>query len=418
MIQRTLFTELKNHLRKKEISFIVGPRQAGKTTLMLLLKKYLEEEGERTVFLNLDVESEKQFFTSQINLIEKIKLELGEKGGFVFIDEIQRKEDAGIFLKGIYDMGLSYKFIISGSGSVELKEKIHESLAGRKRVFELGTLSFEEFVNFKTGYKYADKLLEYFEVEKDKTSQLLDEYLSFGGYPRVVLEELLDEKKKVINEIYQSYIEKDISYLLKIKKTEDFGNLVKVLAGNIGSLVNISEISRTLGVSQETVKNYLWYLQKTFILNKITPYFKNVRKEITKTPIFYFYDLGLRNYAIGLFGNINKLQDKGFLFENFIFNIFKEKMRNTSAKIHFWRTKNGAEVDFVLDSGREQDAVEVKYSFLKKPEITRSFRSFIERYNPKRAFIISLNLEDTLIVNETEVNFLPYFKISQLFVKI
>ncbi len=418
MIQRTLFTELKNHLRKKEISFIVGPRQAGKTTLMLLLKKYLEEEGERTVFLNLDVESEKQFFTSQINLIEKIKLELGEKGGFVFIDEIQRKEDAGVFLKGIYDMGLSYKFIISGSGSVELKEKIHESLAGRKRVFELGTLSFEEFVNFKTGYKYADKLLEYFEVEKDKTSQLLDEYLSFGGYPRVVLEELLDEKKKVINEIYQSYIEKDISYLLKIKKTEDFGNLVKVLAGNIGSLVNISEISRTLGVSQETVKNYLWYLQKTFILNKITPYFKNVRKEITKTPIFYFYDLGLRNYAIGLFGNINKLQDKGFLFENFIFNIFKEKMRNTSAKIHFWRTKNGAEVDFVLDSGREQDAVEVKYSFLKKPEITRSFRSFIERYNPKRAFIISLNLEDTLIVNETEVNFLPYFKISQLFVKI
>jgi len=413
-----LFTELKNHLRRKEISFIVGPRQAGKTTLMLLLKEYLEAEGERTVLLNLDVESEKQFFTSQISLIEKIKLELGGKGGFVFIDEIQRKEDAGIFLKGIYDMGLPYKFVVSGSGSVELKEKIHESLAGRKRVFELNTLSFEEFANFKTNYKYEDKLSEYFDIEKDKTKYLLEEYLNFGGYPRVVLEELLDEKKKIINEIYQSYIEKDIAYLLKIKKTEDFGNLVKVLSGNIGNLVNISEISRTLGISQKTVKDYLWYLQKTFILNKIMPYSKNIRKEITKAPVFYFHDLGLRNYAIGLFGNINSLQEKGFLFENFIFNILKEKTRNTSVGIHFWRTKDGAEVDFVLDVGREQNAVEVKYSFLKEPKITRSFRSFIERYNPKRAFIISLNLEDTLIVNETEVNFLPYFKTFRLFVKI
>jgi len=418
MIRRMLFTELKNHLRRKEISFIVGPRQAGKTTLMLLLKEYLEAEGERTVLLNLDVESEKQFFTSQISLIEKIKLELGGKGGFVFIDEIQRKEDAGIFLKGIYDMGLPYKFVVSGSGSVELKEKIHESLAGRKRVFELNTLSFEEFANFKTNYKYEDKLSEYFDIEKDKTKYLLEEYLNFGGYPRVVLEELLDEKKKIINEIYQSYIEKDIAYLLKIKKTEDFGNLVKVLSGNIGNLVNISEISRTLGISQKTVKDYLWYLQKTFILNKIMPYSKNIRKEITKAPVFYFHDLGLRNYAIGLFGNINSLQEKGFLFENFIFNILKEKTRNTSVGIHFWRTKDGAEVDFVLDVGREQNAVEVKYIFLKEPKITRSFRSFIERYNPKRAFIISLNLEDTLIVNETEVNFLPYFKTFRLFVKI
>jgi len=118
MISRKLFSELKSHLLKKEISFIIGPRQAGKTTLMLLLNDYLMKKGERTVFLNLDIEADKQFFTSQANLIKKIKLEIGEKRGFVFIDEIQRKEDAGIFLKGIYDMNLPYKFIVSGSGSV------------------------------------------------------------------------------------------------------------------------------------------------------------------------------------------------------------------------------------------------------------------------------------------------------------
>ncbi|MDP8216192.1 MAG: AAA family ATPase, partial [Candidatus Kaelpia imicola] len=137
MIQRDLFSDLKDHLFKKEISFIIGPRQAGKTTLMLLLKNYLEKEGERTLFLNLDVETDKQFFISQENLIAKIKLELGEDRGFVFIDEIQRKKDAGIFLKGIYDQNLPYKLIVSGSGSVELKEKIHESLLGRKREFLL-----------------------------------------------------------------------------------------------------------------------------------------------------------------------------------------------------------------------------------------------------------------------------------------
>ena len=136
MIERTLFSELKDHLSKREISFIIGPRQAGKTTLMLLLEDYLKKKEEKTVFLNLDIESDKQFFTSQANLIKKIKLEIGEKEGFVFIDEIQRKENAGIFLKGIYDMNLPYKFIVSGSGSVELKERIHESLTGRKRIFE------------------------------------------------------------------------------------------------------------------------------------------------------------------------------------------------------------------------------------------------------------------------------------------
>jgi len=142
MIKRTLLNKLKSHLSKREFSLIVGPRQAGKTTLMLLLQDYLKKKGEKNLFLNLDIESERIFFSSQEKLLSKIRLELGTGGGFVFIDEIQRKEDAGLFLKGLYDMRLPYKFIISGSGSIELKEKIHESLTGRKRVFELSTVAF------------------------------------------------------------------------------------------------------------------------------------------------------------------------------------------------------------------------------------------------------------------------------------
>jgi predicted AAA+ superfamily ATPase len=208
MIKRSLFEELKSHLPQKEISFIIGPRQAGKTTLMNFLKEYLERKNEKTLFLSLDIEKDKQFFVSQETLIKKIELEIGKEKGYVFIDEIQRKEDAGIFLKGIYDQNLPYKFIISGSGSVELKEKIKESLIGRKRIFKLNTLSFEEFVNFKTNYKYEQKIFDFFEIEKRKTKELLEEFLNFGGYPRVVLEEKLEEKLKIIDEIYQSYLEK------------------------------------------------------------------------------------------------------------------------------------------------------------------------------------------------------------------
>ncbi|MCL4415615.1 MAG: AAA family ATPase, partial [Actinobacteria bacterium] len=225
MIKRILFNELKSHLSKKEISLIIGPRQSGKTTLMLLLKDFLIKEGERVVFLNLDVETDRSYFLSQSRLISKIQLEIGKNKGFVFIDEIQRKEDAGLFLKGIYDLNLPYKFIVSGSGSIELKEKIHESLVGRKRIFELTTLTFEEFVNFKTDYKYENNLDEFFEVENDRTKEIFEEYLYFGGYPRIVLAESILEKQIEMNEIYQSYLEKDISFLLNIQKTEEISGL-------------------------------------------------------------------------------------------------------------------------------------------------------------------------------------------------
>ncbi len=111
----------------------------------------------------------KDFFSTQEKLLNKIRLELGTEKGFVFIDEIQRKENAGLFLKGIYDMGLPYKFIISGSGSIELKEKIHESLAGRKRLFELSTVTFMEFVDFRTDYHYSNRISEFFNIETPKT---------------------------------------------------------------------------------------------------------------------------------------------------------------------------------------------------------------------------------------------------------
>lgn len=399
LIKRQLLDALKVHLPKKEISLIVGPRQAGKTTLMMLLREHVEARGKKAVIFNLDIESDRQYFESQEHLLRKIALELGRDGGCVFIDEIQRKEDAGLFLKGIYDMNLPYKFIVSGSGSLELKEKIHESLTGRKRIFELSTLSFVEFVNHKTGYEYEKSLPDFFAIDKARAHSLLEEYMSFGGYPRVVLEETIDEKRKVIAELYQSYLERDIVYLLGVQKTDRFTALTRLMASQIGQLAVMSEIANTLNINTATVNNYLWYLERTFLLRRVTPYFKNIRKELTKTPVFYFRDLGMRNYALGSFGGMPASPSEGgFLFQNFIYNLLAEKITDTSNQVHYWRTTDKAEVDFVLDKNVEAVPIEAKYRRLGSAETTRSFQNFIAAYYPSRGYIVHLgdNLQKTL----------------------
>ncbi|MBU1085018.1 MAG: ATP-binding protein [Candidatus Beckwithbacteria bacterium] len=410
MIKRTLFEPIKEHLSKKEITLITGPRQAGKTTLMLALKEHLKKKGQKTLFLNLDIEADRQYFSSQAKLLNKIKLEFGQKKAYIFIDEIQRKTNAGLFLKGIYDSNLPYKFIVSGSGSIKLKEKIHESLAGRKQVFDLTTLSFQEFLNYKTEYKYQDKLDQFCSVEPQKTNSFFQEYLSFGGYPRVVLSETLEEKQNIINDIYQSFLLKDISFLLNVKKLDAFSNLLRVLSSQIGQLTNISEISNTLNISVKTVNKYLWYLEHTFIISKITPYFKNTRKEITKSPIYYFSDLGLRNFINNNFDSPLPQPNSGFLFQNFYYLLINQT-KSLGSRIHFWRTKNKAELDFIVIIGQELIPMEIKYKRLKNTSIPGSLKSFIKKYQPKKANIINLSLSKTIKINSTVVNFIPYYSL-------
>jgi predicted AAA+ superfamily ATPase len=411
MIKRKLFSELVGHLPQKEMSLIIGPRQAGKTTLMEMLKAHLEKSGERTLFLNLDVEWDRLHFESQAALLKKIELELGRRRGYVFLDEIQRKGDAGLFLKGLFDLNLPYKFIVSGSGSLELKEKIHESMVGRKRLFELSTLTFEEFINHRTDYRYEENIAEFMVIETDRARQLLSEYMQFGGYPRIVLTLEQVEKLRLIDEIYRSVLEKDIAYLLKLDKPDVFRALIKILAGQIGQLMNYTELASTLNVSFATVKNYLWYAQKIFIVELITPYARNVRKEISKSPVPYFWDLGLRNYSLGLFGHLESPMEKGFVFENLVFLLLRQKLRFKAAKLNYWRTKDKAEVDFVIEAGKRLIPVEVKHKQLRQDKVPVSLRSFIDKYQPERAIIINLGLNKTIEINQTKVCFMPFHEL-------
>lgn len=375
---------------------------------MRLLKEKLDSEGKKTVWLNLDIEEDRARFTSQTNLLSYIELMAGKEKAFVFIDEIQHKENAGLFLKGIFDMNLPYKFIISGSGSLELKARITESMAGRKQLFTINPVSFEEFVNFKTNYQYENRLNAFFTLEKSKTEYLFSEYMMFGGYPRVVLAETASLKQSEMQEIYRSYIDRDIHDLLHLEKSDAFTNLLKILASQIGSLVNITELSSTIGIDQKTVKHYLWYLEQTFIIKRVTPFFRNTRKEITKAPIYYFYDTGLNNFLLGLFG-LTELPAllSGHLFENVVFNLLMVKLDKSPTQIHFWRTRDLAEVDFVLETGLEVVPVEAKYTKIQKSGITRSYRNFLARYKPKKGYVVHLGEQFETEVEDTKVYTLP-----------
>jgi len=410
-IKRDLYESVRDHMNAKEITILIGARQVGKTTLLKALQAELIQMGHRVMLLNLDIESEARYFTSQQELLQKIRLEWGEEAGYVFIDEIQRKKNAGRFLKGLYDMDLPYKFVVTGSGSLELKEKIHESLVGRKRTFELDTVSFTEFFHYKTQYRYEGRVNKYFEIENDVGKNLLQEYLNFGGYPRVVTEHKAHEKGLILNEIYQSYIEKDITYLLNIDRPEAFSTMIKLLASRLGQMIVYSNLSQQVSVAVPTLKKYLWYAEKTFVIHKLTPFFTNATKELTKSPHYYFNDIGLRNYALDQLGYLDSPHKMGFVFQNLIFRILKEAMQTSSASLHYWRTTDKAEVDFVIKKGVSCIPIEVKYQSLQKPHISRSFRSFIDKYEPAKAYIVNLFYSDSIKIHKTQIKFIPYYQL-------
>lgn len=256
-IRRKQLELLRKDLQRKEITLLVGPRQAGKTTLMKQLEQDLQARKTAKLYLNMDIESDAAYLQSQQTLLNKIRLELGETG-YVFIDEIQRKPNAGVYFKGLYDMDLPYKFVLSGSGSIELKEKIGESLAGRKLIVPVDTISFEEFLDYRTDYKYTGRLNLFLSLEKEKGNFLLQEYLAYGGYPAVVTASTVEDKIRIMDEIYSAYMMRDISSLLGMQQPEYYSRMLRLLAAGAGGLVNISRLASDTGLSVPTVHKYLW----------------------------------------------------------------------------------------------------------------------------------------------------------------
>lgn len=419
-IKREVFDEIAAHLEKPEITLITGSRQVGKTVLLEQLKAYLIEEKrisqDSIFYFNIDIIQDWEFFQNQANFIEFLKDRSKKQKIYVFVDEAQKVSEAAVFFKGVYDSKLNVKLILTGSSSLEIKAKFKETLAGRKMVFMVSSFSFLEFLTAKdkilAEYIFAKQKLT--EIDKKKVIEFYKEYLIFGGYPRVVLSDSREEKISVLQEIYSSYIEQDAINFLGIENKTAFIKLVKLLSAQVGQLVKIEELALNLNISRETVERYVLALEETFIIKKITPYFKNPRQEIVKAGKIYFNDLGIRNLALENFNILDERIDKGQILENGVFIELQFLYRNKMAQIHFWRTKQKTEVDFAIEKGLEITPVEVKYNS-KNIFIPIGLKNFILKFSPKKSFIVSFFTDNGVETKEgTRVNFIYPFEIYKI----
>lgn len=419
IVKRSIFSALVWHLEDKEATVLLGPRQVGKTTLMKELQKYLTDVKKVTAanifFFNLDILGDREIFESQEKFIVFLRERSRDNFIYVFIDEAQKIKEAGTFIKGIYDLDLPLKLILSGSSSLEIKDKLGEPLTGRKKVFTILPFSLTEFLDYKEPLLRNN--IEKAEIltadEKYKIESCLNEYIVYGGYPRVATEKDKVRKEELLAEIYTSYVEKDIAGFLRIKEPLAFSNLVKLLATQNGRLCNVNHISKELNLNQRTVDNYLYYLEQTFIVKKLPPFFSNAKKELVKMPKIYFFDTGLRNLAVSDFSDLEKRKDRGELLENFVYSELAKKIKATD-KINFWRNKSGLEVDFVIRKGTRTIPFEVKTK-IGELKIEPGLKTFSELYKTKTAYLIfGEGMAGKIKKGETEISFIPVCKIAQV----
>ena len=418
LVVRDLLKPLVEHLSEKEITVLLGARQTGKTTLLRQLVTHLTIDKHikpsQILFYNLDHFEDYELIASQTDLIHFLQEKIPFDGfQYVFIDEAHRLPEAGRYLKGIYDLDLPIKLIISGSRSLEINQKTSEPLTGRKRIFILYSFSFGEWLSYQSptlcpylGKKEISKIT----IEKIKKS--FHQYLIFGGYPRIVLAEKEEDRIVLMSDLYSSYLEKDIIQYQGIKNSIGFSRLVALMSEQIGDLVNIEEVSKVLRIDRRTIEKYLLTLEETYVIKLLRPFTGKVRSEIVKMPKVFFEDNGFRNYTVRNFTPLGENRDKGKLLENFV---FCELNRKWSDSLYFWRTKDNSEVDFVIrDFYGNIFPIEVKSSNLEQVELSRSFHSFLSAYHPKKAYIINMTLNQTVKVDSTEVHFVLPWQISSI----
>ena len=383
MIKRNKYTSIKLHSTVKEYTILIGARQTGKSTLLKQLAIDLRESKKQVVFFNLDRKELLLDFNQNPENIFKYFTVEAESRVYALIDEIQYLDDPANFLKLLYDeYADKLKIIATGSSAFYIDRQFKDSLMGRKKIFELQTLDFEEFLLFKNVSFLVDELVLIRQNKLVKSvfeGQLwafLDEYINYGGYPAVVLESDIAAKIERLQEIKDAYVKRDF---LEAGITDEskFYRLLILLASQTGNLLNINELSNTLKLSSITIENYLFVLQKCFYITLVKPYFQNLRKELTKMPKIYFNDLGLRNVLINYFSPVEQRADKGALLENFVYRRQQELWNKDQIK--FWRTADGNEIDFIIETSFQQgEAIEVKFS---EGEVKPSkYRKFTEEY--------------------------------------
>lgn len=348
MVKRQIFDELKAHLTEPEVTVVTGMRRTGKTTALHFLLEQVSHENK--LYLDLErLEYRRIFLKNSFQEMEADLAFLGidfTKPSVIAIDEVQLIPEVVSFVKYYHDH-FSVKFLLSGSSSFYLKNKLSESLAGRKTIFEMHPLDFGEFLAFRGKDSQRLKTMRWApfrELVYTSYQQDYEEYLKFGGFPQVVLSDSEDKKSRALRDILNSYLELDVKLLADYSVIDDLYKLVTMLAGRIGSKLDYQKLSILTGISRHKVKDYLQLFKATYFLQVLSPFSLNPDRSIAVQPKIYFSDTGL----IGQLAQVSS----DALFENAICN-----QLTPLGQVNYHQKKSGQEIDFILNG---EQAIEVK----------------------------------------------------------
>ncbi len=373
IIKRTIQENIENKMFKGKVIVIYGARQVGKTTL---IKEIQKKHNNDSIYFNCDEPDIRENFTNKTST--ELKLFIGNKK-IVFLDEAQRVMNIGLTLKLLVDNFPKIQIVATGSSSFDLSNKIVEPLTGRKYEFYLYSFSIQELKQI-----YSD-----LEIKR-----LLEKRIIAGMYPEIVQKG--EEAEVLLKNITRDYLYKDVLEYQGIKNPDILERLLQSLALQIGNEVSYNELAAIVQADKKTVASYIQILEKAFVIFRLKPYSKNLRKEIGKLRKIYFFDTGVRNALINNFNPFNLRSDIGALWENFLISerLKRNNNRELSKNIYFWRTYEQQEIDYLEEEKGKLSAFEFKWNEkkLKKP------KAFMETYpNSEIKLINKDNFEGFLI---------------------
>jgi len=358
-IQRLLLSQLQDTIIPGKVLVLYGPRQVGKTTLA---KDLLSLVSLRSRFVNADELVYREALASQSR--QKLGEVLGD-AEFLVIDEAQRVPEIGLNLKILIDSFPQAVILATGSASFDLANKISEPLTGRKLTFNLYPISYSE-IRQTIGALEARAQLE--------------RWLVWGSYPVIATTDNPIMRERLLGELVGSYLYRDILDMEGIRRAEKIVDLLRLLAFQIGQEVSFAELAASLALNRQTVERYLDLLEKVFVIFKVGGFSRNLRKEVTKNPRYYFYDNGVRNSLIQNFNPLALRNDVGQLWENYL--LMERRKANQAAgrtvNAYFWRTYDQKEIDCIEEHGGKLYGYEFKWQ---SGEIRRATRSeFLNAY--------------------------------------
>ncbi|MCX6270917.1 MAG: ATP-binding protein [Bacteroidetes bacterium] len=341
-VERLLKKLIINELVPNRVTLLLGARRVGKTFLIKEIRR--EYEG-KSLFLNAEESMVSEMLRERNS---HTYLQMMGDADLLIIDEAQSISDIGRILKLMVDELPGIKVIATGSSGFDLLNKTGEPLTGRVKFYQMHPFSQSEL-------SLQENLLE--------TRQRLEERLIYGCYPEVFISDSPEEKREYLHTLISTYLLKDILILEGIKNSNKLFDLLKLIAFQLGSEVSYQELSRNLGMSKTTVEKYLDLLSKVFIIHNLRGYSRNLRKEVTQSCKWYFWDNGVRNAIISNFSPLSLRQDIGVLWENYCiserikFNHYRKFLVNS----YFWRTYDQQEIDYIEERDSNLTATEIKW---------------------------------------------------------